>query len=199
MDDSDTSAPPTVSGPWTRHGRRTAYENAWITIWHDDVTRPDGAPGVYGVVHFANRAAGVLVLDDADRVLLVGQHRYALDAYSWEIPEGGVPDGENAEDGARRELLEETGVEAADWRELARIHLSNSVSDELAILFLATGLSQGDATPDGTEQLVIRWLPFEEVLAMTLDGRITDAMTVVAVERLALLRAGIAADVTGAH
>jgi 8-oxo-dGTP pyrophosphatase MutT (NUDIX family) len=198
MDDSDTSAPPTVSGPWTRHGRRTAYENAWITIWHDDVTRPDGAPGVYGVVHFANRAAGVLVLDDADRVLLVGQHRYALDAYSWEIPEGGVPDGESAEDGARRELLEETGVEAVDWRELARIHLSNSVSDELAILFLATGLSQGDATPDGTEQLVVRWLPFEEVLAMTLDGRITDAMTVVAVERLALLRAGIATDVTGA-
>jgi ADP-ribose pyrophosphatase len=187
-----------VSGPWTRHGRRTAYENAWITIWHDDVTRPDGAPGVYGVVHFANRAAGVLVLDDEDRVLLVGQHRYALDAYSWEIPEGGVPEGESAEDGARRELLEETGVEASDWRELASIHLSNSVSDELAILFVATGLRHGDATPDGTEQLVIRWLPFADVLAMTLDGRITDAMTVVAVERLALLRARVTPDATGA-
>jgi ADP-ribose pyrophosphatase len=198
MDDRDPSAPPTVSGPWTRHGRRTAYENAWITIWHDDVTRPDGAPGVYGVVHFANRAAGVLVLDDEDRVLLVGQHRYALDAYSWEIPEGGVPEGESAEAGARRELLEETGVEASDWRELARIHLSNSVSDELAILFVATGLCHGDATPDGTEQLVIRWLPFADVLAMTLDGRITDAMTVVAVERLALLRASGTPDATGA-
>jgi 8-oxo-dGTP pyrophosphatase MutT (NUDIX family) len=198
MDDRDPSAPPTVSGPWTRHGRRTAYENAWITIWHDDVTRPDGAPGVYGVVHFANRAAGVLVLDDEDRVLLVGQHRYALDAYSWEIPEGGVPEGESAEAGARRELLEETGVEASDWRELARIHLSNSVSDELAILFVATGLSHGDATPDGTEQLVIRWPPFADVLAMTLDGRITDAMTVVAVERLALLRASGTPDATGA-
>jgi 8-oxo-dGTP pyrophosphatase MutT (NUDIX family) len=183
--ESDT----TTSGPWRRHSRRTGYENAWITIWHDEVTRPDGAPGVYGVVHFANLAAGVLALDDDDRVLLVGQHRYTLDAYSWEIPEGGVPDGESALDGARRELLEETGVEATEWRELARLHLSNSVSDELAVLFVATGLSHGDATPDGTEELVVRWLPFADVLAMTLDGRITDAMTVVAVERFALLRA----------
>jgi 8-oxo-dGTP pyrophosphatase MutT (NUDIX family) len=199
MDDEDATngepataanaEPPTASGPWIRHSRRVGYENAWITVWDDQVTRPDGAPGVYGVVHFANLAAGVLALDDADRVLLVGQHRYALDAYSWEIPEGGVPAGESALDGARRELLEETGVEAAEWRELARVHLSNSVSDELAVLFLATGLSHGDATPDGTEELEIRWLPFADVLAMTLDGRITDAMTVVAVERLALRRA----------
>ena len=180
---------PVTNGPWTRRSRRTAYRNAWVTIWHDEVTRPDGKPGIYGVVHFANLAAGVLVLDEADRVLLVGQHRYALDAWSWEIPEGGVPAGETALDGARRELLEETGVQAADWRELARVHLSNSVSDELAVLFVATGLSHGVATPDGTEALEIRWLLFGEVLAMTLDGRISDAMTVVAVERLALLRA----------
>jgi len=183
--DDETATP---RGPWFRRSRRTAYENAWITVWHDDVTRPDGQPGVYGVVHFANLAAGVIVLDDADRVLLVGQHRYPLDAWSWEIPEGGVPAGETALEGARRELIEETGVEAADWRELARIHLSNSVSDELAILFLATGLTHGIAAPEGTEALEVRWLPFEEVLGMTLDGRITDAMTVVAIERLALLR-----------
>ena len=177
------------NGPWIRRSRRTAYENAWITIWHDEVTRPDGAPGVYGVVHFANLAAGVLVLDESDRVLLVGQHRYALDDWSWEIPEGGVPAGETALEGARRELLEETGVEAREWRELARLHLSNSVSDELAVLFLATGPTHGIAAPDGTEALEIRWLPFEEALSMTLDGRISDAMTVVAVERLALVRA----------
>ncbi|MFL5642970.1 MAG: NUDIX domain-containing protein [Chloroflexota bacterium] len=180
--------PPKPIGPWIRNARRVAYENAWLTIWHDDVTRPDGAPGIYGVVHFANLAAGVLVLDDDDRVLLVGQHRYALDAYSWEIPEGGVPDGETALDGTRRELREETGVEAADWRELARVELSNSVTDEVAVLFVATGLTHGTATPDGTEDLVIRWLPFDEVLAMTLDGRIRDVMTVIAVERYALLR-----------
>jgi 8-oxo-dGTP pyrophosphatase MutT (NUDIX family) len=179
---------PIASGPWTRRSRRIAYENAWITVWHDEVDRPDGAPGVYGVVHFVNMAAGVLALDEADRVLLVGQHRYTLDDYSWELPEGGVPAGETALDGARRELREETGVEASEWRELARAHLSNSVSDELALLFVATGLTEGDANPDGTEELERRWVPFDEALAMTLDGRITDAMTIIAIERFALLR-----------
>jgi 8-oxo-dGTP pyrophosphatase MutT (NUDIX family) len=191
--DDDTSDAPTPKGPWTRNARRVAYENPWLTLWHDDVTRPDGEPGIYGVVHFANLAAGVLVLDDDDRVLLVGQHRYPVDAYSWEIPEGGVPAGETALDGAKRELREETGVEATDWQELARVHLSNSVTDELAVLFLATGLTHGVATPDGTEDLAICWLSLEDVLAMTLDGRISDAMTVVAVERLALQRAREAA------
>jgi 8-oxo-dGTP pyrophosphatase MutT (NUDIX family) len=180
--------PPVTTGPWLRHSRRTAYENPWITIWHDEVTRPDGVPGIYGIVHFANLAVGVLAIDHQDRVLLVGQHRYALDEYSWEIPEGGVPDGESALDGARRELREETGIDAAEWRELGRSHLSNSVSDELAILFLATGLTSGVATPDGTEALEVRWVPFDEVLAMTLDGRITDALTVLAVQRVALDR-----------
>jgi len=176
------------TGPWTRNTRRVAYENPWITIWHDEVTRPDGAPGIYGVVHFANLAVGVLAFDDADRVLLVGQHRYALDAYSWEVPEGGVPVGETPLEGARRELREETGIDAAAWREIGRCHLSNSVSDELAVLFVATGLTAGVATPDGTEALDIRWHPFDEVLAMTLDGRITDALTVLVVQRVALER-----------
>jgi len=180
---------PVSTGPWVRRSRRIAYENAWITIWHDEVTRPDGEPGVYGVVHFANLAVGVLAIDDSDRVLLVGQHRYALDAYSWEIPEGGVPVGETALEGVRRELREETGIEAATWRELARSHLSNSVSDELAVLYLASDLTAGDATPDGTEALDVRWLPFDSVLEMTLDGRITDALTVLAVQRVALDRA----------
>jgi 8-oxo-dGTP pyrophosphatase MutT (NUDIX family) len=179
---------PVAIGPWLRHNRRVAYENAWITIWHDEVTRPDGEPGVYGIVHFANLAVGVLAIDAQDRVLLVGQHRYALDEYSWEIPEGGVPEGESPFEGARRELREETGVDAADWVELARSHLSNSVSDELAILYLATGLTTGDATPDGTEALDVRWVPFDEVLAMTVDGRITDALTVLAVQRIAIER-----------
>jgi 8-oxo-dGTP pyrophosphatase MutT (NUDIX family) len=179
---------PVVTGPWTRRTRRVAYENDWITIWHDDVIRPDGQPGIYGVVHFANLAVGVLVLDDTGRVLLVGQHRYALDRYSWEIPEGGVPAGESALDGARRELREETGVEAEHWIELGRSHLSNSVSDEAAVLYLATGLRHGVATPDGTEALDVRWVAFDEVLAMTLDGRISDALTILAVQRAAIAR-----------
>jgi 8-oxo-dGTP pyrophosphatase MutT (NUDIX family) len=184
----DDHLEPVTDGPWLRRSRRVAYENAWVTVWHDEVTRPDGQPGIYGLVHFANLAVGVVVLDDDDRVLLVGQHRYTLDAMSWEIPEGGVPDGESALDGAIRELREETGVSATDWREISRLHLSNSVSDEAAVLFQARAAHHGDAEPDGTEQLEVRWLPFEEALAMTLDGRITDALSVCALQRVALDR-----------
>ncbi len=150
--------------------------------------RPDGRDGIYGVVHFANLAVGIVALDSHDRVLLVGQHRYPLDAYSWEIPEGGVPDGESALAGARRELLEETGVFAATWHEVGRVHLSNSVSDEAGVLFLATELSHGTATPDPTEELAVRWVTFDAALEMALDGRITDAITIIGLQRVALDR-----------
>jgi 8-oxo-dGTP pyrophosphatase MutT (NUDIX family) len=181
-----------VTGPWVRHSRDAVYENPWMTIWHDEVTRPDGAAGIYGVVHFANTAVGVVVLDDDDRILLVGQHRYPLDEYSWEIPEGGSGPAETPLEGAVRELREETGLEASGWTEAIRLHLSNSVTDELAVVFVATGLHHGEAQPDGTEELEVRWLPFDEVLAMTLDGRITDALTIAGVHRVALARAGVA-------
>jgi 8-oxo-dGTP pyrophosphatase MutT (NUDIX family) len=181
---------PVHVGPWRRLARRVAYENPWITVWHDEVVRPDGGPGIYGVVHFPGLAAGVVVLDDDDRVLLVGQHRYTIDAYSWEIPEGGVAPGEDPLTGARRELLEETGLVATNWREICRFHLSNSVTDEAGHLYLATGLRQEDAAPEATEELELRWVSFAEALAMTCDGRITDAMAIMAIQRLALDRAG---------
>jgi len=180
--------PPHEENPWRRLSRRVAYENPWITVWHDEVLRPDGREGVYGVVHFPNLATGVVALDDDDRVLLVGQFRYALDAYSWEIPEGAGRPGETALDSALRELREETGYTAADWRELARCVLSNSVTDEHAVLFLATELHAGTPSPDGTEELELAWVPFESALAMCMDGRILDAMSVVALQRLALER-----------
>lgn len=179
---------PTMEGRFIRHSRRVAYENPWITVWHDEGTRPDGSPGIYGVVHFANLAAGVVAFDDEDRIVLVGQHRYTLDEDSWEIPEGGVTPEEGALSGIQRELREETGVEAADWRELCRIDLSNSVTDERAILFVARDLRLGDATPDPTESLAARWVPFDEAVEMTRDGRIRDAMSVVAIQRVALER-----------
>jgi 8-oxo-dGTP pyrophosphatase MutT (NUDIX family) len=190
-----------TDGRIERRTRRVAYENPWMTVWHDEVIRPDGSDGIYGVVHFENTAVGVLVLDDQDRTALVGQHRYPLDEVSWEIPEGGVPPGESALDGARRELREETGLEATTWVELAHLSLSNSITDERAVLFLATGLTHGEAAPEPSESLEVRWLPFSDVLAMTLDGRIHDVLTVVAVERVALARsiaavsgAGVATD-----
>ena len=169
--DPEGADPGAETSPWRRLDRRVAYENPWITVWHDEVTRPDGAPGIYGVVHFANLAVGVLAIDDRDRVLLVGQHRYALDAYSWEIPEGGGGPDESEIDAARRELAEETGYRAATWRELGRAALSNSVTDELAVFFVATDLQGGAASPEGTEELQTRWVAFDEALAMTLDGQ----------------------------
>ena len=186
---SEPLDPATAVGPWLRRSRRVAYENPWITIWHDEVDRPDGSPGLYGVVHFANLAAGVVVLDGDDRVLLVGQHRYTLDAYSWEIPEGGVAEGEAPIEGARRELRQETGVEADDWRELVRFHLSNSVSDEAGVVFAARATGHGDAEPEPSEDLAVRWMAFDEALAMITDGRITDSITIMGLQRVALERA----------
>lgn len=180
-------------GPWTRVSRRVVHQNPWITIYHDDVVRPDGTPGIYGVVHFENHAVGVVAIDDRDRVALVAQHRYALDHRSWEIPEGGAPADESPLEGAQRELREEAGVVASDWREIARLHVSNSVTDEEAILFLATGLTHGPTALESTEtDLTLEWMAFGEALAMVLDGRITDAMSVVALQRIALERAGVA-------
>jgi len=182
---------------WRRHARRTVYENPWLTVWHDEVTRPDGEPGIYGVIHYANLAVGVVAIDAQDRVALVGQHRYTLDAYSWEIPEGGVPPDEDPQAGAARELREETGLIAMEWREISRLHLSNSVSDEVAVHFLATNLTPGAPSPDGTEDLAVRWVPFDEALAMAMDGRITDAMSVAALLQVGLTRLGAGSNGSG--
>jgi 8-oxo-dGTP pyrophosphatase MutT (NUDIX family) len=164
------------------------YENPWLTVWHDDVVRPDGIDGIYGVVHFTNSAVGVVAIDDQDRVALVGQHRYPIDRWSWEIPEGGSPLTEDSLKGAQRELLEETGLSARSWREIGRWELSNSVTDEAAVAYLATDLEQGEAQPEGSEELECVWQPFDEVMAMIDRGDITDALTVLPLQTLALQR-----------
>ena len=167
-------------GPWERRSRATVYENAWIQVHHDEVTRPDGSPGIYGVVHFRSRAVGAVVADQDGRVLLVGQHRYTLDRYSWEIPEGGSPSDEDPLAGAKRELAEETGYTARTWRELIRFTLSNSVTDEEGVMFVATDLEAGPASPDPTEELAVRWVGLDDALEMVASGEIHDVMTQVA-------------------
>lgn len=180
-----------TANPWKRLDRRVAYDNPWIRVYEDQVLRPDGQPGIYGLVHFKNLAIGVVPLDDQDRVLLVGQYRYPLDLYSWEIPEGGGPLDEEPLEAARRELLEETGYSAGQWREVLRAHLSNSATDELTILYLATDLTPGTAEPEGTERLQVRWVPFDAALQMVLRGEITDALSVLGLQRVALLKLGM--------
>jgi 8-oxo-dGTP pyrophosphatase MutT (NUDIX family) len=176
-------------GPWLRRSRRIAYENAWIRVLHDEVIRPDGTPGIYGLVHMRNAAVGVVAFDASDRVALVRQHRYPLDHDSWEIPEGGVPMEESPLEGARRELREEVGIEAEAWRELCRIHLSNSITDEIGTLYLASGVRPAAQALESSEaDLTVDWVPFDMALAMVLDGRITDALSVIALQRVALER-----------
>lgn len=172
--------------PWQTVSSRSIYENPWIAVREDQVIRPDGNPGIYGVVHYKGIATGVVPLHDDGTVTLVGQYRYTLNEYSWEIPEGGCPQGEEPLEAAKRELLEETGLTAAHWRPLAgRLHLSNSVSDEYGYLFLATGLTQGQAEPEGTEDLRIKRVPLAEAVAMAHRGEITDSLSVLALTLLA--------------
>lgn len=168
----------TTRGPWQIHASRSIYANPWLELVEHDVTRPDGKPGAYGVVNFANLAIAILPVFADGTTVLVGQHRFPQDKYSWEIPEGGGPKDVPPLDSARRELKEETGLEAGHWREILRMDLSNSVTDEEAIGFLATGLTQGEAEPEGTEELLTRRLPFREALCEAMSGRITDALTV---------------------
>ena len=178
----------TAVGPWRRLTRRSVYENAWLELLHDEVLRPDGSPGIYGVVHLRNAAVGVVALDDDDRVLLVGQYRYTLDEYSWEIPEGGVDPAEGLLEGAQRELREETGFEAADWRMLFRFSMSNSVTDETGAIFLARGLASGEAAPEPSEDITVRWVAFAEAIAMIDRGEITDVMSLAGLLRVAATR-----------
>ena len=175
-----------MENPWRTLRSSLRYDNPWISVTHHDVVNPSGNDGIYGVVHFKNRAIGVLALEDDGSTYLVGQYRYALQAYSWEIPEGGGPHDENPLEAAKRELLEETGLRAREWRQILRLHLSNSVSDEESIVYLATGLEQGEASPEETERLALRRLPFTDVLEMVQRGEITDSITVAAVLHVAL-------------
>lgn len=172
--------------PWITHDTRVVYDNPWIQVTESDVTNPNGGKGIYGVVHFKNRAIGVVPIDEEEHTWLVGQYRYTLDTYEWEIPEGGCPEGESPLEAAKRELLEETGLTAENYEVLLNdIALSNSVSDERATVFVASRLKHGEANPEETEDLRVRRLPLREAIRMVYDGEITDSVSVIALLRLA--------------
>ncbi len=169
--------------PWVVKGVARAFENDWFRIDEHDVIRPDGAKGYYGVIRVRRLAVGVLPIDAEGCVHLVGQWRFPLARYSWEMPEGGAEPGENARGCAERELAEETGLRAREWLQVLEMDLSNSLTDEQAVIFIATDLTAGEADPDPTEVLKRRKAHFLDVLGRVADGRIRDALTVAAVLR----------------
>jgi 8-oxo-dGTP pyrophosphatase MutT (NUDIX family) len=171
-------------GPWTRLSTRDVYANPWIQVREDQILHPDGSPGIYGVVQYRNLAVGVVPIDAEGRIILVGQFRYTMNAYSWEIPEGGCHKSEeSALDAAARELQEETGYTAEQWDSLGLIELSNSTTDEVGHLFLARNLTAGRPRPEPSEELAVKALDLAEAYRMAMSGELTDSLTVAGLAR----------------
>ena len=170
---------------WTTLSSEDIYENPWIKLEEHQVLNPAGGKGIYGKVHFKNKAIGIVALDQEMNMWLVGQHRYTLNEWSWEIPEGGGPQHIDVLESAKRELREETGLVASQWQIILRAHLSNSVSDEEGFVFLAQDLKEGKQDLDATEADMKVWkLPFKDALQMVLDGKITDSLSVMGILRV---------------
>ena len=174
-------------GPWQVVSRQQVYDNRWIRLTHHEVINPADQPGIYGTIHFKNQGIGVVPVDAEMHTYLVGQYRFALDAYSWEIPEGGGLVGTDPQAAAARELAEETGLRAARWRKMVEGELSNSVTDEQFVGFLAWDLEQGAAAPEPSEELQVRRLPLVEAFAMMEAGEIRDALSILTLQAIELL------------
>lgn len=177
-----------TKNPWKTVDTRTMYQNPWIRVREDNVLRPDGSPGIYGVVEIG-RSTGIVAINGQDEIVLVGQWRYTHNKYSWEIPTGGVDHQEETPlEGAKRELKEETGVKADRWLFLGTIDNSNGVTDDEGHLFLATDLTLSEQDLESTEDITLRWVKFEEAVTLALEGVITEASSVAAILKVALHR-----------
>ncbi len=179
--------PDPYKNPWKTLASKPIYENPWIKVREDQVLNPSNKPGIYGVVSFKNKAIGIIPIDHEGNTWLVGQYRYALKEYSWEIPMGGGPVQEDILLSAQRELKEETGLSAGSWELIMRIHTSNSVTDEEGFVFLARDLREGRPEFEETEDLAIRKLPFTEALQMVMDQKITDSLSIAGILKASVL------------
>jgi len=164
--------------PWQTLRKKPVYKNPWIIVEEHDVINPAGKEGIYGKVSFRNKALGIIPIDDEGYTWLVGQYRYTLNEYSWEIPMGGGPIEEDILESAKRELKEETGISATHWQEIMRIHTSNSVTDEEGFIFIARDLTFGDTEFEDTEEIAIKRLRFDKAIEMVMEGVITDCISV---------------------
>lgn len=179
-----------AENPWKKLSTEVKYENPWLKIIEDKVLNPAGKDGIYGVVHFKQIAVAIIPLDDDNNTWIVGQYRYPLDSYEWEVPEGGCPEGTLPLDTAKRELREEAGLQAESYELVLEMQLSNSTTDEVSCTYLARGISHVGAQPEEDEQIVIRKLPFEELYQMTMRGEIRDALAVASILKVKLLLDG---------
>lgn len=164
--------------PWSVTSQKAVYDNPWISLTEYQTVAPTGRPALYGKVAFKNRAIGVVPLHVDGTVTLVGQHRFPHANYSWELPEGGAPLDEDPLDGAKRELAEEVGLLAGDWRQILTMELSNSITDEFCHGFLAMDLTPTATAPDETEDLAIARVPFGQALDAAVSGHMPDSLTV---------------------
>jgi len=173
------------SNPWKTLSTKTIYDNPWINVREDKVINPSGNNGIYGVVSFKNKAIGIVPVDKEGYTYLVGQYRYTLNEYSWEIPEGGGPIGIEPLESAKRELKEETGFTAKKWTNLGRLHTSNSVTDEEGFIFLAEDLIDGESEPEETEKLEVKKIHLKEAVEMVMSGEITDSLAIIGIMKAA--------------
>lgn len=174
--------------PWQKISSREVYDNPWINVRHEEVIKPNGEFGIYGIAHFKMLAAAIVPLDNEGNIWLVGQFRYTINEYSWEIPMGGGDLNGDSLEAAKRELKEETGLIASKWTNLGHLHTSNSVTDEVGYMYLAEELTLEDAEPDDTEILQIKKVSLVEAVRMVMESEITDSLSIAAIMKVARLK-----------